>query len=75
MTHPLTKIRAIIDSPPFTITKQPNPYETPYIPSSQLQISSFDADAIKVDNSMLLELNRLQQKFDSMHSQYLNLVQ
>jgi|ERR1700722_12419630 len=42
MTHPLTKIRAIIDSPPFTITKQPNPYETPYIPSSQLQISSFD---------------------------------
>jgi len=40
-----------------------------------LQISSFDPDAIKVDNSMLLELNRLQQKFDSMHSQYLNLIQ
>jgi PIF1-like helicase/helitron helicase-like protein len=40
-----------------------------------LQISSFDPDAIKVDNSMLLELNKLHQKFTSMHSQYLNLVQ
>jgi hypothetical protein len=40
-----------------------------------IQITSFDPDAIKVDNSMLLELNRLQQKFDSMHSQYLNFIQ
>ena len=36
-----------------------------------LQISSFDPNAIKVDSAMLIELNRLQQKFDTMHSQYL----
>jgi len=31
-----------------------------------LEIHSFDQNAIKVDNAMLLELNRLQEKFDSM---------
>ncbi len=31
-----------------------------------LEIRSFDQNAIKVDNAMLLELNRLQEKFDSM---------
>jgi len=33
-----------------------------------IEIRSFNPDAIKVDNEMLAELNRLQQKFDSMHS-------
>ena len=36
-----------------------------------LEIRSFNPDAIKVDNEMLLELDRLQQKFNSMHSLYL----
>ena len=36
-----------------------------------LEIRSFDPSAIKVDNEMLLELDRLQQKFNSMHSLYL----
>ncbi len=36
-----------------------------------LEIRSFDQNAIKVDNEMLLELDRLQQKFNSMHSLYL----
>jgi len=35
-----------------------------------LEIRSFDPDAIKVDNSMLLELDRLQKKFDSMYNTY-----
>ena len=35
-----------------------------------LEIRSFNQDAIKVDNDMLLELNRLQQKFNTMHSLY-----
>ena len=33
-----------------------------------LEIRSFDQDAIKVDNAMLLELDRLKQKFDSMYT-------
>ena|ERR1700722_640353 len=41
MTYPLTTTCKIIDSPPFTITAQPNPYETPYIPPAQLWISPF----------------------------------
>ena len=36
-----------------------------------IEIQSFNPDAIKVDNEMITELNRLQQKFDSMHSLYL----
>ena len=36
-----------------------------------LEIRSFDQNAIKVNNEMLLELDRLQQKFNSMHSLYL----
>ena len=32
-----------------------------------LKIHSFDPDAIKVDNEMLSELDRLQQKFNSMY--------
>jgi len=36
-----------------------------------LEIRFFDQNAIKVDNEMLLELDRLQQKFNSMHSLYL----
>lgn len=35
-----------------------------------IEIQSFNPNAIKVDNEMLAELNRLQQKFDSMHSLY-----
>jgi hypothetical protein len=35
-----------------------------------IEIQSFNPDAIKVDNEMLAELNKLQQKFDSMHSLY-----
>ena len=35
-----------------------------------LEICSFDQDAIKVDNAMLLELNRLQQKFNSRYILY-----
>ena len=31
-----------------------------------IEIRSFNPDAIKVDNEMLAELDRLQQKFDSM---------
>ena len=37
-----------------------------------LEIQSFDPNAIKVDNEMLQELNRLQQKYNSMQSLYLN---
>ena len=37
-----------------------------------LEIRSFNQNAIRVDNEMLLELNRLQQQFDSMHSIYLH---
>jgi len=37
-----------------------------------LEIRSFDQNAIKVDNEMLQELNRLQQKYNSMQSLYLN---
>ena len=36
-----------------------------------IEIRSFNPDAIKVDNEMLAELDRLQQKFDTMHSLYL----
>jgi len=36
-----------------------------------IEIRSFNPDAIKVDHEMLAELNRLQQKFDSLHSLYL----
>src|SRR5436309_15852541 len=36
-----------------------------------LEIRSFNPDAIKVDNEMLLELDRLQQQFNNMHSLYL----
>ena len=36
-----------------------------------LEIWSFNQDAIRVDNEMLLELNRLEQKFNTMHSLYL----
>jgi Cdc6-like AAA superfamily ATPase len=36
-----------------------------------LEIRSFDPNAIKVDKEMLVELNRLQQKFDRYHSLYL----
>ena len=35
-----------------------------------LEIRSFNPDAIKVDKDMLLELNRLQQQFNSMQSLY-----
>jgi hypothetical protein len=35
-----------------------------------LEIRSFNQDAIKVDNEMLQELNRLQQKFESLKSLY-----
>ena len=35
-----------------------------------IEIRSFNPDAVKVDNEMLAELNRLQQKFDSMYSLY-----
>jgi hypothetical protein len=35
-----------------------------------LEIRSFNPDAIKVDNKMLQELNRLQQKFESLKSLY-----
>jgi ATP-dependent DNA helicase PIF1 len=35
-----------------------------------LEIRSFNPDAIKVDNDMLLELNRLQQKYISLQSLY-----
>ena len=31
-------------------------------------------DAIKVDNEMLLELDRLQQQFNNMHSLYLTSI-
>ncbi|PKC57320.1 hypothetical protein RhiirA1_370696, partial [Rhizophagus irregularis] len=33
-----------------------------------LEIRSFDPNAIKVDNDMLLELDRLQKKYDSLQS-------
>ena len=36
-----------------------------------IEIWSFNPDAIKVDHEMLAELNRLQQKFDSLHLLYL----
>ena len=39
-----------------------------------LEIRSFNQDAIRVDNEMLLELNRLEQKFNTMHSLYLHSV-
>src|SRR5579862_7208353 len=35
-----------------------------------LEIRSFNQDAIKVDNEMLIELNRLQQKYNSLQSLY-----
>jgi hypothetical protein len=35
-----------------------------------LEIRSFNQDAIKVDNDMLVELNRLQQKYNSLQSLY-----
>ncbi|GBC09887.1 hypothetical protein RclHR1_00920005 [Rhizophagus clarus] len=35
---------------------------------NNLEIRSFDQDAIKVDNAMLIELDRLKQKFNSMYS-------
>ena len=35
-----------------------------------LEIRSFSQDAIKVDNEMLVEINRLQQKYDSLQSLY-----
>ena len=37
-----------------------------------LEIRSFNPDAIKVDNEMLAELDRLQQKFNNMHSLFLS---
>ncbi len=37
-----------------------------------LEIWSFNQDAIKVDNEMLPELDRLQQKFNTMYSLYWN---
>ena len=36
-----------------------------------IEIRSFNPDAIKVDKEMLAELNRLQQKFNNFHSLYL----
>jgi len=36
-----------------------------------IEIRSFNPDAIKVDNEMLVELDRLQQKFNRLHSLYL----
>ena len=36
-----------------------------------LEIRSFNPNAIKVDSEMLTELDRLQQKFNSFHSLYL----
>ena len=36
-----------------------------------LEIRSFDQDAIKVDNAVLIELDRLKQKFNSMYSSLL----
>ncbi|EXX54012.1 AAA family ATPase [Rhizophagus irregularis DAOM 181602=DAOM 197198] len=36
-----------------------------------IEIRSFNPNAIKVDNEMLAELNRLQQKFNDFHSLYL----
>ena len=36
-----------------------------------VKIQSFNPDAIKVNSEMVAELNRLQKKFDDMHSQYL----
>jgi len=36
-----------------------------------LEIRSFNQNAIRVDNEMLLELNGLEQKFNTMHSLYL----
>ena len=39
-----------------------------------LEIRSFSPDAIKVDNEMLLELDRLQQQFNNMHSLYLTSI-
>lgn len=36
-----------------------------------LEIRSFNPNAIKVDNEMLTELNRLQQKFNNLSSIYL----
>ena len=36
-----------------------------------LEIRSFNPNAIKVDNEMLIELDRLQKKFDRLHSTYL----
>ena len=36
-----------------------------------VEIRSFNPDAIKVNSEMVAELNRLQKKFDDMHSQYL----
>ena len=35
-----------------------------------IEIRSFNPNTIKVDNEMLAELNRLQQKFDNMHLLY-----
>jgi len=35
-----------------------------------VEIRSFNPDAIKVDKEMLIELNRLQQKYDSLHTLY-----
>ena len=36
-----------------------------------VKIQSFNPDAIKVNSEMVADLNRLQKKFDDMHSQYL----
>jgi hypothetical protein len=37
-----------------------------------LEIRFFNQDAIKVDSEMLIELDRLQQKFDTMYSSHFN---
>ena len=39
-----------------------------------LEIRSFNPDAIKVDNKILLKLDRLQQQFNNMHSLYLTSI-
>jgi hypothetical protein len=36
-----------------------------------LEIRSFNSNAIKVNNEMLTELDRIQKKFDRLHSTYL----
>ena len=53
---------------PLTVHKMQG-LTLPYATVS-LEICSFDQDAIKVDNTMLLELNRLQQKFNSRYILY-----